>query len=199
MNLWVNMNKFENMERYINSLYTDLYLQPPDPGHTVMMNQVIRKWVSVLAGCKSVLDIGCGTAAIAEGMFSPLGINYTGITLGEEALIAKEDNHNVLNMDMNFLEFPDNSFDLIFSRHVCEHSFSPLLSLMEWHRVCEKWLCLIVPSPEYFARAGGKGHYYVLYADQWKALIERAGFGIIWEDLSEVQEYRWMCEKRNIN
>lgn len=192
------MNKFENMDRYITSLHSDLYLQPPDGGHTKMMNEVIRKWPTALVGCKTVLDIGCGTDAIAESMFSKIGMEYTGITLGEEALIAKEGGHNVLNMDMNFLEFPDNSFDLIWARHVAEHSFSPLLSLMEWHRVSKHWLCLIVPSPEFFARAGGLGHYYVLYADQWKALIERAGFGVIWEDLSEVQEYRWMCEKRNI-
>ena len=44
------------------------------------------------------------------------------------------------NADYNFLEYPDNSFDLVFSRHSLEHSPFPVLTLMEWYRVARDFM-----------------------------------------------------------
>lgn len=186
---------FGNIEIYLNSLLGDIYEQPPDDGHTQMLSEAFHNWIPKLMGVKNVLDIGCGQVAIAESFFKDLNIEYTGITLGREAIVARKMGKNVLNMDMNFLEFDDNSFDLIWARHVAEHSPMPVITLMEWHRVCASFICLIVPTPDHYGRVG-KNHYSVLYNDQWKFLMERAGFHIIWEDFSNVTEYRFMAEKK---
>jgi len=81
-------------------------------------------------------------------------------------------------MDMSFLEYPDNSFDLIFARHILEHSPMPLLTLMEWKRVCTLHAIVIVPAVDFWGR-GGKNHYYVLDEMDWWNLFEFAGWKII--------------------
>lgn len=186
---------FGYLDIYLNSLFEDIYEQPPDDGHTGMALEVFNSWMPRLLGVKSVLDVGCGKTAFMGPYFTELGIKYTGITLGKEAVEAKKTGQNILSMDMNFLEFPDNSFDLIWARHVAEHSPMPLLTLMEWHRVCSMFLCLVVPNPDHYGRTG-LNHYSVLYDDQWKFLLERAGFHVVWEDHENTTEYRMMAEKK---
>lgn len=186
---------FGNLEIYLNKLVGDIYEQPPDGGHTGMALECFDSWIPRLADVKSVLDIGCGQTAFMEEHFTKLGIFYTGITLGSEAIAAMKTGKNVLNMDMNFLDFDDNSFDLIWARHTAEHSPMPLLTLMEWNRVSKAFLCLVVPNPDHYGRTG-RNHYSVLYNDQWKFLMERAGFHVIWEDYENKTEYRFMAEKK---
>ena len=96
-------------------------------------------------------------------------------------------------MDFNFLEHPDKSFDLIFSRHSLEHSPFPLLSLMEWHRVARNWLILVLPTPRSFP-LGGRNHYGIMSASQARFLLERAGWARLWEDHIE-EEFRFFCSK----
>lgn len=186
---------FGYLEIYLNSLLGDIYEQPPDDGHTQMAFEAFDNWIPKLASVHNVLDIGCGQTAFMSDKFKEINIEYTGITLGKEAIIARGMGKNVLNMDMNFLDFDDNSFDLLWARHTAEHSPMPLLTLMEWHRVCKMFLCLIVPSPDHYGRVG-RNHYSVLYNDQWIFLLERAGFHVIWEDYSNNTEYRFMAEKK---
>ena len=118
-----------------------------------------------------------------------------GVTLGSDAEVCLEKGYDVHRYDMSFLPFADGEFDLIFSRHSLEHSPMPLLSLMEWHRVSSQWLLLIVPDLKHFGPSG-QNHYYVLTPPQWSNILNRAGWHIIWDDLSEKIEYRFMCEKR---
>lgn len=188
------MRDFSNMNRYMNSLLGDIYEQPPDPGHIQMLREVFHNWIPQLTSVKTVLDMGCGEVAIAEPFFKTLNIEYTGITLGKEATIARKRGRNVVNMDFNFLEFEDNSFDLIWSRHSLEHSPMPLLTLMEWGRVGKDFLCLILPNPDHFGWVG-RNHYSVMNAPHAKWLLERAKWRAIWEDFSNAQEIRFMCEK----
>lgn len=193
------MKNFRHFDIYLNELLNDVYGQKVDKGHSKMMSDILYKWIPNLTSVHSILDIGCGEACRAGRILKRINpnITYEGITTGQEYLLAKKSGFEVKNMDMSFLDYPDNSFDLIFARHVAEHSPMPILSLMEWNRVCRDFLCLIVPNPDFYARAGGQNHYYVLYADQWEALARRAGFHKIWEDMSNPTEYRFMLEKKN--
>jgi ubiquinone/menaquinone biosynthesis C-methylase UbiE len=122
----------------------------------------------------------------------------TGVTLGEDAIIARSNGFDVRQVDMTFLPFNDKSFNLIFARHVIEHSPMPLLTLLEWYRVSRNYLLLVVPSYQHY-KAQGHNHYYVLLANQWKCLLERAGWSVVWQDrskeLMEPWEIRWMCQK----
>jgi SAM-dependent methyltransferase len=186
---------YSQLDIYLNELMEDAYPQPPDKGHTQMLREVFHNWIVNVNPCKNVLDVGCGAVCIAEPFFKKLDIEYTGITLGKEYTQAKFEGHNVLNMDMTFLEFPEGSFDLIWARHVVEHSPMPVITLMDFHRVSRNWLCLILPKPEFFGRTG-LNHYSVLYSDQWEFLLNRAGWKPIWNDHSNVQEYRFFCERK---
>lgn len=165
----------------------DIYPQPTDPGHTKWATDVFNKWFKNESSIKNILDVGCGDSAFMKPMFDSIGIKYTGISL-------RTDNPDIINMDFNFLEFDDNSFDCIFSRHSLEHSPMPLIALMEWFRVSNHLLCLILPNPKEFGWVG-KNHYSVMSPNQVEFLLDRAGWKIIWTDFSEGAELRYMCEK----
>lgn len=187
------MRDYKRIELYLNSLLEDIYAQPPDEGHQWAIVDCAARWLSLLTGVNSILDVGCG-----QGQAIPVLKKYagkvTGVTLGEDCGICQAKGFDVRQEDMSFLSFPDNSFDLVWARHTLEHSPMPLLTLMEWHRVSKQWLCLIVPDLEHFGPTG-QNHYYVLRSDQWANLLERAGWHPIWEDNSNQMEYRFMCEK----
>lgn len=188
------MNRnYEYFDAYLNSLIGDVYEQPTDPGHIRMSLDIIDKWIPKLVGCKTVVDMGCGQIA-PQGSFEQYGVTYLGVAIGRDVVVAKNYGKDVVNEDMTFTNFDANSFDLVYSRHSLEHSPFPLITLMEWRRIARSWLMLILPRPEFFGRVG-KNHYNVLFRDQWVALLERAGWQIIWEDDTEIQEYRFMCQK----
>lgn len=186
-------DKYANLVLHYNSLLGDIYEQPDDPGHIAMATEIITKWLPLATSVKTVLDVGCGTGFLQE-TFESFDREYTGITLGEDFLVAKGLGRNVYNMDFNFLEFPDNSFDLIFSRHSLEHSPFPLLTLMEWYRVSRDFLFLVLPTPSAYGW-GGQNHYSVMELEQAKFLLNRAGWKHIWDNETEKKEIRLFCEK----
>jgi len=186
---------YKHVERYLNELLQDIYNQPPDEGHTNWARDVITGWCSKLVGCNTVLDIGCGATGFCQPIFAEFGINWTGITLGDDYITCKNSGLNVYNSDMSFLPFEDESFDLVFARHSLEHSVMPLISLMEWHRVSKQWVCVILPKPEKFTYTG-KNHYSIMPHVQLVWLAARAGLRPIWEKVTD-DEIRVMFEKGN--
>ena len=82
--------------------------------------------------------------------FRQRGLDTTGIAtqLGAELRAdALQHGYQACAMDLHFLNFADHSFDLVWSHHSLEHSFSPLLALRGMHRVLkpEGWLAVTVP------------------------------------------------------
>lgn len=187
------MRDYRNLDLYLDVLAGDIYPQPPDPGHISMAEAAINQWVGNLMECKTVLDVGCGQG-IAAPMLQNFGLDYTGVTLGNDYAVCRSHGLKVYNMDFHFLDFPDNSFDLILSRHSLEHSPMPLLALMEWFRVSKSWLMLILPNAEHYGWAG-LNHYSVLHPNQAEFLLDKAGWHIIWSDFEDKSELRYMCEK----
>lgn len=175
------MRDWTHHDQYINKLYGEIYPQPEDAGHTRLARNAINRWMSRMTTCTSVLDVGCGTG-FCQPMFERWNVKYEGICLGEDYLVAQNLGRNVKKMDFNFLEYPDNSVDLIFSRHSLEHSPMPLLTLMEWHRVAGSWLGIILPAPEWYTYLG-KNHYSVMNMDQIRNLLDVAGWNILWENV----------------
>lgn len=194
------MRNYVYIDDYLNRLATDVYEQPPDPGHQAAIEGIVNQWLPNIEPLQreSILDVGC-----AQGQALPILAQYAetvdGVTLGRDAAIAHERGHKVRQADFSFLPFPAESFDLIFARHVLEHSPMPLLTLMEWHRVAKHFLLLILPTYRHY-RAQGQNHYYVLLPDQWEQLLHRAGWDIIWTDRSRELiapfEHRWLCGKK---
>lgn len=187
------MEKYVNFDKHYQELLGDIYPQPPDAWHTAKAKEVIDLWIPPL-GWKSVLDVGCGVG-FAQEFFDNYGVEYFGVCLGQSDYdMARELRRSVSIGDFNFLDFPDESFDLIFSRHSLEHSPFPILSLMEWHRVSKAWLCLVVPRPEY-VQWTGRNHLSVANREQVIFWLDRAGWRVIKEDDTCPEEYRFLCLK----
>jgi hypothetical protein len=139
-------------------------------------------------------------------MFKVWNIPYEGVCLGQDYIVARDLGRNVKKMDFHFLDYPDNSFDLVFARHSLEHSPMPLLALMEWERVSKYWLGLVLPAPEWYTYKG-INHYSVMNHEQVENLLHRAGWKIMWNDIDRLpkeaageipHEYWLMCEKTGI-
>lgn len=198
------MRDYTYIDGHLNKLLGDIYPQPEDGGHTRLAQKVIDHWLSRMSTCKSVLDVGCGVG-FCQPMFEKWGVKYEGICLGEDFIDATNIGRNVKKMDFNFLEYPEPSFDLVFSRHSLEHSPMPIISLLEWKRVAKSWLGLVLPAPEWYTYKG-RNHYSVMNQDQIHNILEMAGWHVMWEDVdaqvwdkktheTRIHEYWYMCEK----
>ena len=175
------MRDYKNIDEYINLLYSDIYPQPPDEGHTGWATESIDAFVKNSDNFNTVLDLGCGQGFCQE-IFNRWGKDYTGIAIGEDVVEAQKIGKNVVECDFSFLPHPDESWDFLYARHSLEHSPMPLLTLMEWHRVSKHYLGIVVPAVEYW-RYGGRNHYFVLNQEQWKNLFDVAGFTLKYESI----------------
>lgn len=192
------MRDYSKIDGYVTQLIGDIYPQPTDPGHTALAQTVIDRWMSSLEGCHSVLDVGAGQG-FCQPMFERWGVEYQGIAIGEDVIKAERLGYNIEKMDFHFLKYEDASFDMVFSRHSLEHSWSPLLALMDWNRVAKNWLGLVLPAPEHYTHAG-RNHYYVFNHAQIENLLEQTGWKIIWDQSERTEsgvpiEYQLFCEK----
>lgn len=197
------MRDYKNFDSYVNKLAGEIYPQPEDPGHTQLSQKVIDHWLSRMTTCFSVLDVGCGTG-FCQTMFENWNIRYEGICLGEDYLVGKRLGRNVKRMDFTFLDYPDSSFDMIFSRHSLEHSPFPIITLMEWARVSTNWLGLVLPAPEWYTYKG-LNHYSVMNFDQIQVMLDVSGWNVMWKDIDQLpngngvltpHEYWLMCERK---
>jgi len=185
------MRDYSKFDEYYQELLRDIYPQPPDVWHSQQMRYIVERWIPKI-GASSVLDVGCGEGD-AQPIFKGLGIAYTGVAIGEDVRKGIAAGRNVFDSDFNFLNYGDESFDLIFSRHSLEHSPFPLLTLMEWHRVSKRWLCVIMPNPSYTTWSG-RNHYSVAEPRQIAFLLRRAGWRLMRVRLTG-KEFQFLCIK----
>lgn len=116
----------------------------------------------------TVLDIGAG-CGLGEKSLKECGCAVTCIDLKPQA-------PHVIAADQSFLPFDDESFDLVWARHVLEHSIMPLYTMMEYRRVIKPGghAYIEVPSPNTESHhESNQNHYSVLGLHAWSALILR--------------------------
>ena len=83
----------------------------------------------------SLLEIGCGRGESLKN-FKKLGLDVQGVDLSPEAQNFNKDiNIQVVDINKNSLPFPDNSFDIVFSKSVLEHLSDPDNYMKEAYRV----------------------------------------------------------------
>lgn len=155
---------YSRVDRYLDILGADVYPQPPDEWHNEQAQRVIAAYGTIPVGTKTILDIGCGQG-FCKPMWEEIGYEWSGVTLGQDYAECKKAGLSVERADMSFLPFEDASFDILFARHVLEHSPMPIVTLMEWHRVANPFIILVAPNPLYWG-AGGRNHYSVATIDQ---------------------------------
>ncbi len=190
------MRDYSKIDTYLNDLAKDIYPQEIDAVHTNQTRVIFYNWIAQLKSeVQMVLDVGCGKG-VAFQFFKEFELDYRGITLGEEVSYHRDQrkDQNVNEMDMHFLSYGNNYFDLVYARHVLEHSPMPLLALMEWHRVSKKYCIVVVPHSENIHQ-GGINHYYMLNPIQWKVLFARSKWRVEKEDYSDPSEFRFLLIK----
>lgn len=189
------MRDYRRFNQYLDRLTGDVYAQPPDEGHIDWAIHA-AEWIATTLYADEppgqiegkVLDVGCGQGFMGP-VFEAMGMDWTGVTIGRDFVEARKwmklqghDATKVKHEDMTFLPFEDNQFDLIFARHVLEHSPFPVITLMEWRRVVkdEGHLCLVAPASHYWL-SRGRNHYSIVPMPLLKWWTERAGWHLIHE------------------
>jgi len=171
------MRDFRRIDRYLDLLSTDIYPQPADPWHTAQAIRVIQAYGTIPAEVQTVLDVGCGQG-FCKAIWETIGFQWTGVTLGPDYAECRKTGMPVERSDFSFLPFKDKSFDVIFARHVLEHSPMPILTLMEWHRVAHPFMILVAPDPAYWGLTG-LNHYSVAPIEQVMWWLEVAHWDVM--------------------
>jgi SAM-dependent methyltransferase len=166
----------DRLAEFMARIASETYPEPCTDMHSYITKLVLDGLIPQLPPEAHVLDVGCGQGP-ALRIFRERGINAVGIALNEEDVQACTANgHNVIRMDQNDLDFPDDGFDLVWARHVLEHSIAPFWTLSEFHRVLKPGgiLYVEVPAPETACcHETNKNHYSVLGVRAWLCLLQR--------------------------
>ena len=133
------MNSTEKIKKRYNraAKFYDILENP-------MEMMALKKWrIELMEELKGkVLEIGVGTGKNLE--YYPLNIDITAIDFSEKMLkkayekAAKFDKKvKLLSMDAQNMDFPDNTFDVIFTTCVFCSVPDPIIGLKEMRRVCK--------------------------------------------------------------
>ena len=122
---------------------------------------------------KTVVELGSGLAPLLDILVG-WDKKTLAVTLGNENIKK----HKVLREDMHFTSIADESYDLVISRHSLEHSYMPLILLMEMHRISKKYGLVIVPMPTE-EMVDWQNHYSVFDDRTWRRLFEISHWKVI--------------------
>jgi SAM-dependent methyltransferase len=146
---------------------------PETPWHTKAAIECLEAWLPKMEGLGEhgvyyVLDVGCGTGFLRD-YFEARNWWYYGLSLQE---------HANMRADYHFLE-PKASYDLVFSRHVVEHSPMPYLAVTKLYEFTAPggWCVIITPLPP--SNADYPDHFSVMPRGSWCSLFRRVGFQIV--------------------
>jgi len=168
--------RWSRIASHYTEILSDVYPQPLDDGHSDFSREFFVWAKKHIEPGSVVADLGCGQGNMKDFIES-VGATWYGITVGEDytACMERGLSEKVFPHDYNFLPVADSFFYNLLSRHSLEHSPMPVLTLMEWNRICYNKLFLVLPSAEYWG-VGGKNHYSVLFREQWEFLFKRSGW-----------------------
>ena len=177
------MRDYSRLETFLDARLGHIYPEPLGEPHvsiTARMVPMLVEHYSLAPGAR-VLDVGCGHA-LALKAFREAGMAPVGIGFGDEAARARDEGFEIVEQDMSFLDLPAESFDLVWARHVVEHSVFPYFTLSEMHR-------LIKPGGVFYMEVPGPGtpcrheananHYSVMGHEMWESLLQRCGLTAI--------------------
>jgi SAM-dependent methyltransferase len=177
------MRDYSRFDRFLNKCASEVYPELPAEPHLTITRWIILGLYSdgLIGRGQRVLDVGCGQG-IALDMFQQLGLRAVGITLGPDVAACRAHGFEVHEMDQNFIEFDDEEFDLLWCRHVLEHSIAPAFTLSEYRRVTRLsgLVYIEMPAPDTAAQhQHSPNHYSVLPSSAWFSLILGAGFTVL--------------------
>lgn len=156
-----------------------------------------------------IIDIGCGSGSCLA-IFRNLGYSHSiGIDVSQNALEACnrlfsfEEGKDTFLMDVRRVEFPDNSFDLVFSQGMLEHLQEPPLDMVgEFCRIARKWVLLFQPNQtslfgrvkwlwQKIGRASWEKEYHYSKQD-YLSMLAKFGFSLVASGNINLQEEIWL-------
>jgi len=146
---------------------------------------------------KNILNIGAGGGGETK-LLVDAGYKVAGITLGKDNIkfAKKEYGLNLMEFDMHYLNFSPDTFDVIFMIQTQEHALSSWIFALEMYFVLKTGgrIYTDLPSPRNPEMMKTIWHTNVLYPDQIRAMMWKAGFKEI-NDFGEPDRYRFLFEK----
>lgn len=172
--------KLSRLVALLDRCNQEVYPEAPSPNHTQLTEKAINHLFenyTIPAGAM-VLDVGCGQG-VALRHFTERGCRPVGITLSDEDLsVCRQQHYTITCMDQSFLEFQNATFDIVWARHVVEHSIFPYYTLTEFSRVLKAGglVYIEVPAAETtYQHELNPNHYSILSRTMWLSLMERCG------------------------
>ena len=174
------MRDYARLDAFLDARLDDIYPEPLAEPHgqiTKMMVADLIEFYAVKPGA-TVLDVGIGPGLALE-LFRDAGCAVTGVGFGEEAAQARAADFEIIEQDMSFLDVADATYDVVWARHVIEHSVFPFYTLSEMHRLLKPGgiFYMEVPAPGTCAHhEDNANHYSVMSKEMWVILLHRTGF-----------------------
>jgi ubiquinone/menaquinone biosynthesis C-methylase UbiE len=101
----------------------------------------------------NILEIGCGTGRIRKHLNVSDGSEYTGIEVSEDVINANKISwpySNWFHKSVYDVDFPDKSFDLIYSFYVLEHLVFPHAALEKMYKLTKPGGKIVIICPDFF-------------------------------------------------
>lgn len=169
----------KRFRRFLDKIEGETYPEEITSWHSNITVQMFEKFIEIYNPPvnSKILDIGCGQGPFLE-LAKSKGFEPVGIALNDEdVIVCRNKGFNVYKMDQSFLDFPDGTFDIIWARHVLEHSIFPLFTLNEYNRVLKHEGLLYIEVPGNNTSSMHElnpNHYSVLHKEMWSSLLHKS-------------------------
>jgi ubiquinone/menaquinone biosynthesis C-methylase UbiE len=129
-------------------------------------------------GIKTALDVGCATGPLVKALVD-VGIDSYGVDVSKWAIKNSPVTNRLswIDLDIDKLVFPDESFDLVITTFVIEHLIDPKRALQEMFRVLKPggYLYIVTDKEQCFA-SGQVGHINIRSKKSWLNLLKDIKF-----------------------
>lgn len=169
------MNDHGNRQKHLN----------PNPLQRFLLGRFHQKISRLIrqTGVTCLLDAGCGEGFVMQHLQQDLGtIKTTGGDFSAEALYWGRANvkHGspLINLDVHYLPFPNNSFPVVICLEVLEHLPDSTVGLRELARVSSEYILLSVPHEPFFRGANFiRGKHVTAFGNDPEHLHNYSGAG----------------------
>jgi len=182
----IKLKYLNNFEKKIDN---DIYSEPKSKLHYGVIEPQAQKFLDTfeIKEDKSVIDIGCGDGYFLSLLQKAGFKNLVGVTKHDEDIknCSNYGLKDIRKTDMTFTGIKEN-FDVLWCRHVLEHSPYPYLTLHEFNRLVKMGGHAYIEVPEaegYIKHENNANHYSMLTKRNWVSLILRCGF-----DINKIQD-----------